>query len=187
MQPGNMERVKLMQKQFYSELTECGVTEKQAGSASAILTADAIATELIFQDGMALTVEEVSEVLLRKGDIDIHQKALDWLFDFIATNQNHFESETRTEFWGRIDEDKGIIYIIRNVLEKEFSDRNLDLKSFLSWAIRTNKILPGKDGPTQPMKIPGTKTTARVVRLKMLEEPADPYDTEVSSDLELPF
>lgn len=185
--PGNMERVRIMQRDYYNQLTQHGVTEKQAGSASAILTADAVATEIIFKDGMNLKVEEITEVLLRKGDIDIHQKALDWLYDFVATNQIHFDPETKTEFWGRIDEDNQVIYIIRNVLEKAFSEHNLDLKSFLSWALRTEKVLPGKDGPTKPMKIPGTKTIARVIQLKMPEDGVEPYVSTVSDDSELPF
>ena len=187
MEPGNMERVRIMQRDYYNQLTQHGVTEKQAGSASAILTADAVATEIIFKDGMNLKVEEITEVLLRKGDIDIHQKALDWLYDFVATNQIHFDPEMKTEFWGRIDEDNQVIYIIRNVLEKAFSEHNLDLKSFLSWALRTEKVLPGKDGPTKPMKIPGTKTIARVIQLKMPEDGVEPYVSTVSDDSELPF
>lgn len=191
MQEDNMTRLKAMQKDYYNQLVECGVTEKQAGSASAILTADAITTELIFQDGMCLTVKEIAEVLLKKGDIDIHQKTLDWLFDYIATNQIHFDGEAKTEFWGRIDDDKGVIYIIRSVLEKAFSEHNLDLKSFLSWALRTDKIVPGSDGPTWPMRIPGSKTVSRVIKLKIpdINVPNNvPNTGETVDDVtELPF
>ena len=191
MEPGNMERVRVMQKDYYKRLTEHGVTEKQAGSASAILTADAIATELIFQDGLALTVDEIAQILLRKGDIDINQKTLDWLFDFIASNQIHFDADRNAEFWGRIDEAEGIVYIIRGILDREFAERNLDSKSFLAWALRTDKILPGRDGPTHPMKIPGTKSVTRVVRIKLPvhtdENGANDYGATVSDVSELPF
>lgn len=191
MNPQNMERLRVMQKDYYHKLTEYGVTEKQAGSASAILTADAITTEIIFQDGMALTVDEIAEVLLRKGDIDINQKTMDWLFDFIAANQMHFDADSRTEFWGRIDEDEQIIYFIRSVFDREFSSRNLDSKSFLAWALRTEKILPGRDGPTHPMKIPGTKTVTRAIRIKIpineYENAPNDCTTTVSAVSELPF
>lgn len=187
MQPGNMDKVRIMQKDFYHQLTDHDVTEKQAGSASAILTADAIATELFFQDGMALTVDEIAKVLLRKGDIDINQKALDWLYDWVSANEIHFDADAKTEFWGRIDEDEGVIYISRSILDREFKAQNLDTKSFLAWALRTEKIVPGKDGPTKTMKVPGTKTTSRYIQLKIQEEAANPYGTTVSSDSELPF
>ena len=185
--PGNIDIARSKQKAFYHELTACGVTEKQAGSASAILTADAIATEVIFQDGMALTVEDIADVLLKKDDIDINKKTLEWLYDFVAENAIHFDADRNTEFWGKIDEDEGIIYIIKNVLDRELKDRNLDTKSFLAWALRTEKILPGKDGVTHVMKIPGTKTVTRVVRLKMQELPSNDWDAMVSATSDLPF
>ena len=187
MQPDNLERVRIMQKDYYRQLTEHGVTEKQAGSASAILTADAIATELIFKDGLALTVDEITEILLRKGDIDINAKTLDWLFDFIASNQMHFDVDSRTEFWGRIDEEEGVVYIIRSILDREFSAQNLDSKSFLAWALRNEKIIPYKDGVTKVMKIPGTKTTARVVQLKLQEHTENVELPTVSDVSDLPF
>ena len=187
MNPYNMEQMRVMQKDYYRQLVEHGVTEKQAGSASAILTADAIATEIIFQDGLALTVDEIREILLRKGDIDINQKTLDWLFDFIAANQIHFDADSRTEFWGRIDEEEGVIYIIRSILDREFSVRNLDSKSFLAWALRADKIIPCKDGVTKVMKIPGTKTTARVVQLKLQEHTENVDVSMVSEVSDLPF
>lgn len=187
MQPENMVRVQSIQKDFYHKLTECGITEKQAGSASAILTADAITTELIFQDGLALTVDEITKVLLTKSDIDINGKTLDWLFDFIASNHIHFDAESKTEFWGRIDEEEGVIYLIRSVLDRELSARNLDSKSFLAWAARSDKLIPGRDGPTWPMRIPGTKTISRVIRLKIPDFNVPFLEETVDSVTELPF
>ena len=185
--PYNMAQTRLMQKEFYHKLTEQGVTEKQAGSASAILTADAIATDLIFRDGMALTVEDITPVLLRKEDIDINAKTLEWLFDFIAMNHIHFDVENKTEFWGHIDETEGIVYLIRDVLNRELQARNLDSKSFLAWASRTGKIIPGRDGPTWPMKIPGTRTNSRVIRLKIPDNNAPFSEVTVNDETELPF
>ena len=191
MQPDNLERVRIMQKDYYRQLTEHGVTEKQAGSASAILTADAIATELIFKDGLALTVDEITEILLRKGDIDINQKTLDWLFDFIAANQIHFDVDNRTEFWGRIDEGENVVYIIRSILDREFAAQNLDSKSFLAWALRNDKIIPGNGSLTHTMKIPGTKSVTRVVRIKLpahdVENAANAYAATVTDASDLPF
>ena len=187
MEPENMERVRQLQKDYYHRLVQYGITEKQAGSASAILTADAIITEIIFHDNMALTVEEIAAVLLRKDEVDINQKTLDWLYDFIATNSIHFESDRNTEYWGCIDEDHGVICIIRSILDRELKAHNLDSKSFLAWGLRTEKIVPSKDGVTKVMKIPGTKTTARVVQLKMQEHTENVDVSTVSDVQDLPF
>ena len=187
MDDANMERVRQLQKDFYHKLLDHDVTEKQAGSASAILTADSIVTELIFQDGLALTVDEMASVLLRKGDIDINQKTLDWLYDFIGANAIHFDVENKTEFWGKIDETEGIIYFIRSILDREIKSVGQDPKSFLAWAKRTDKILPGNDGLSHPMKIPGTRTVTKVIRLKIPSDPENPLVPTVSADDELPF
>ena len=184
----NMERTKQLQKDYYHALLNHDVTEKQAGSASAILTADQIATELIFHDGLALTVAEMSEVLLRKGDIDINQKTLVWLYDYIVTNSIHFETEgNKSELWGKIDEENHVICIIRSIFDRELKAHGLDSKAFLSWALRTGKIVPGRDGPTWPMKIPGTKSVARVIRLKMNEASVTDQVEMLDSEQELPF
>ena len=197
MDESNMERVRQLQKEFYHKLLDHDVTEKQAGSASAILTADSIVTDLIFQDGLALTVDDMASVLLRKGDIDINVKALEWLYDFIASNSQHFDSEAHTEIWGKVDEDKGVACIIKNVFDREMTAHGLDSKSFLSWAVRLGHVTPGRDGPTKQTRIPGTKGTPRTVHLNLPKaeeeaiETAETVDTgeleELQGEFELPF
>ena len=194
MVPENMDRVKQMQKDYYHQLLDHDVTEKQAGSASAVLTADHIATEIIFQDGLALTVDEMAQVLLRKGDIDINVKTLEWLYDFIASNSQHFEAEAHTEIWGKVDEEKGVACIIKSVFDREFTAHNLDSKSFLSWAMRLGHVERGREGATLPTRIPGTKGTPRAVHLKLPKSEEEIPETvgtsgfeELQGEFELPF
>lgn len=187
MDSSNMERVKQMQKDYYHQLLDHDITEKQAGSASAVLTADAITTEIIFQDGLALTVDEMAEVLLRKGDIDINQKTLEWLYDYVASNSSHFDAESHVPIWGKVDEDEGIIYFIRSAFDEALKAVGLDSKSFIAWAIRTGHALPGKDGPTKQCRVPGTKGTPRCVRLKLEEVPENPELSTVQGSFDLPF
>lgn len=58
-------RTRSGQKELYEKNYEAclknNTTEKQAMAAAIIVTADALATEWIFKDGRALTVEEISE------------------------------------------------------------------------------------------------------------------------------
>jgi hypothetical protein len=187
MVPSNMDRVRMMQKDFYHEILKHDVTEKQAGSASAILTADAIATELIFQDGLALTVDDMKSILLSKGDIDVNYRTLEWLYDFVAVNSSHFDAESHAEIWGKVDEDDGVIYFIRSVFDRELKMAGLDSKAFLSWALRTGKLVPGRDGPTKQCRVPGTKGTPRCVMIKLPEVLETPEFTTVSDQIELPF
>lgn len=183
----NLARVRQMQKDYYHALLEHDITEKQAGSASAVLTADHIVTEQIFKDNLALTVDEMAQVLLRKGDIDINQKTLEWLYDFVGTNSNHFDKDSRNEYWGKIDDAEGIICFIKSIFDRELKQNGLDSKSFIAWAVRTGKIIPGKEKVTQPMKIPGTKTTVRTVHIIMPKDEENTVFSTLSDTDELPF
>jgi len=183
----NMDRIRQLQKDYYHQILDHNVTEKQAGSASAILAADHVATEIIFQDDLALTVDEMADVLLSKGDIDVNQRTLDWLFDFVAVNSSHFDAESHAEIWGKVDEDDGVIYFIRSVFDRELKNAGLDSKAFLSWANRTGKIIPGRDGPTKQCRVPGTKGTPRCVMIKLPEILETPEFSTVSDQFELPF
>ena len=58
---GAFDRVNALQKEYYRELLKSDSTDKQAASASAILAADHIATELIFKDGNNLTVADLEK------------------------------------------------------------------------------------------------------------------------------
>lgn len=140
----NMVRVQKLQSDYYHKLLEKNVTEKQAGSASAILAADHIATELIFQDGMNLTVDEISEHLLKKSDVDVNKKALEWLYDYIDMNPQHFDKDSKTEVWGWLDEDEGCVYFNRQAFNNAMELAHVDPKSFLSWAKRNNAIITNK-------------------------------------------
>ena len=173
MDPQNMERVRNAQKEFYAKFLDLEITEKQAGSASAILAADQLATEVIFRDGHALTVEELAAYLLRKGDIDINRRALEWLLDYVATESAHFNGGTTSgsggpAIWGKVDEDEGVIYFIRSAFDVAMKEHGLDPKAFLSWAVRTGHALTGPEGwPTKTCRIPGANGAPRCVMIRM--------------------
>ena len=66
-----------------------------------ILTADYLAEKWIFQDGNALKVNEMCPYLTDKSDVDQNERAIDWIMDFVASNQSKFDPEDeKTETWG---------------------------------------------------------------------------------------
>lgn len=145
---GAIDRVRNLQKQFYQEIIKRDKSTKQAGSASAILTADAIATELFFNDGNALTVNDISDVLDSKKETDQNARALQFVYELVATNPSHFAlneyGECRVELWGTIDTD--CIYIVKSVFDREMNNGGFNSTSFLSWAKRRGYIKFDKDG-----------------------------------------
>lgn len=140
LQEAGAERVISVQKSFYRRLLEKDSTEKQAASASAILAADALATEWIFKDGRALTVEDVAEIMTKKEQVDANQRAYEYVLELIERNPAHFvtASDSMAEVWGKIDLD--CFCIFKSVFDREMSNAGFNPTAFLSWAKRNKKI-----------------------------------------------
>lgn len=146
-QDGMMEKVNALQKEIYRELLTIG-EDKQAASASAIVAADRLVTDLIFQDGNALTVKDISTYLTKKEDINANARATEYIFELIGRNPMHFRTnefgEYRSEVWGKVETD--CVYIIKSVFDREMSLAGFNSTSFLSWAKRSGYLVCDKDG-----------------------------------------
>lgn len=202
--PENMDRMKQLQKDYYHELQQMDVTDKQAGSASALLTADHIATEIIFKDKHALTASDLRDVLLTRAELDVNQQTLEWLQEFIAINSMHFyvsdqtqneedakKDFQKTELWGMTDNDAGYVYVIRAVFNKIMKDHGHDARSFLAWAKR-KEILLFSDGHLDILKrIPVTNRPIRCVCIRFENETGynpESVDTSgIEGPQDLPF
>lgn len=145
---GAVERVIALQKEFYRELLKSDSTEKQAASASVILAADAIATELLFKDGNALTVDDLSKVMAKKEEVNANSRALEYIFELVERNPMHFKpnefGEYKGEVWGKSDND--CVYFIKSVFDREMALAGYNSTSFLSWAKRHGHLDCDKDG-----------------------------------------
>ena len=160
--------VERKQKDAYRELLEMDTTEKQAASASAMVAADWFASSMIFQDGNDLTVEEVSKWLTKKADVDVNQRALDYLYELVLRNPVHFKPNDfgtySAEIWGRDDADT--IYILPHVFEREMANGGFNARVFLSWARDRDIIQTDSDKKrmTKVMRIGGTPTRCYCMR-----------------------
>lgn len=135
----NKEKVRTMQKQYQDILSYCDTTDKQASSASLILTADTIITELFFKDDNVLSVEELSGFLVSKKLASINDRAYDYLKDFISINLSKFTPQEFTaETWGRTFD--GGVYIIKSKFDEIMTAKGYNSAGFLSWA-RSNGII----------------------------------------------
>lgn len=129
------ETAKAAYKRFYGLLSQGSSTEKQAMAGAMILTADYLIDLWIFQDGNTIKIEDIRQYLTDKSDVDANARALDWLMDFIASNQQRFDPEDdRGETWGVIRD--GYICIIKSVFDREMMNEGFNPSSFLSWAKR---------------------------------------------------
>lgn len=153
-QEGSFERINEIQKEYYHELLKVDSTDKQAASASAILAADRIVTELIFKDGNNLTVEDISEIMTKKSEVDVNARAYDAIVEMVESNLNsHFDTNGFSEIWGKVDTE--YYYIIKSIFEREMINRGFNAGSFLSWAKRRGLLSCEKDRCIKKVRIVG--------------------------------
>ena len=146
-----------------------------------LLTADTLATEWIFQDGKALTIEDISDYLQTKTEVDINERAYNYICETIAANSNRFNPANENgEIWGKIVDDQA--YIIRSVFERICSDGGYSSRAVLSWLIRKNLVETsqqnGKVIPTKQVKINGGNVRCVILQMAQSEEEYD-YINEI--------
>lgn len=179
----NLEKVKkirLKYNQAFSEQSD--VTDKQAMSASLILTADELIERLFFDDGIRLSVDEIKPFLVTKNDVNQNKRCLDFLNDFIVANYNRFvpdeDGKYVGEIWGDMKSDK--VYIIKSKFDKILYDNGFNARAFLSWADKNSLIQRSKDHLTVTRRILG-KACRCVCLLN------ENQSNDISSNDDLPF
>ena len=185
---GTFERANQIQKDFYRELLKSDSTDKQAASASAILAADALVTELIFKDENALTVEDMAAIMTKKEEVNVQARTLEYVRELIGRNPTHFRPDSngdyRTEVWGKIDDKK--VYIIKSVFDRELKDAGFNAVSFLSWAKRKGILECAPERRTKQVRIAGTTVRAVCLNLESAEG-VDNYDGFQLMTDDIPF
>lgn len=171
-QEGAFEKVNALQKEYYRELLKSDSTDKQAASASAILAADYIATELFFKDGNNLTVQDMAKIMTKKDDVNVNIRAYDYVLELVARNPNKFKTndfgEYQGEAWGKIDGNH--IYIIKSVFDREMQNAGFNSTAFLSWAKRMDYLLTSKERRTIVSRVAGTPTNCVCIVKKQEQE-----------------
>ena len=167
--PENLEKVKATQKKYYAELERLESTAKQAASASAILTADEMITELFFKDENCLTVEDIAPLLISRHRASHAERALQYIYDCVEINASKFMrnsfGEYSGEVWGTIEDE--YIYIIKSKLDSLLDDGGYNCRAFISWAVERDLIYP-----TSPTVLTRTKRiTNNVCRCIALKKP----------------
>lgn len=179
---GAFDRVNALQKEYYRELLKSDSTDKQAASASAILAADHIATELIFKDGNNLTVEDLEKIMTKKKEVNVNYRALEFIYDLVECNPNRFKAndfgDYQGEVWGKTEE--SCIYIIKSVFDREMGNGGFNSTAFLAWAKRNDIIITDNGKRTKKARITGSATNCVCIKKNLSE-----FDTEKFEETEL--
>lgn len=183
---GALERVNEIQKEFYRELLKSDSTDKQAASASAILAADKIATELIFRDDNALTVEDMAAIMTKKDEVNVNRRALEYVYELVARNPMHFTAneygDYKAEVWGKVDD--GYIYFVKSVFDREMSFAGFNSTSFLAWSKRQGYLDCNDERRTKRARIAGRLLNTVCIKSDAQEQ-NNPFEAEEFEDLPL--
>lgn len=135
--------IKEIQERYLRLISTKEHMAKQALSVSIILTADRIATDLIFKDGAYIDVDDILQILTGYDEISEVKRCYQYILDKIAMNPGHFSGDDRLEQWGDIS--NGYARFYPAALRKLCQDEKYNDKAFLQWAKETNLLLIDKD------------------------------------------
>ena len=154
-------------------------------SASILLAADALATEVIFQDGKALTARDIKPYLITREQADANYRCYNWLIGYIGANPKRFETEDNNgELWGK--KEGGFAYIIRSIFDRILQSEGYSASAFLTWAKRHKKILcDDYEGENKRLTVRKVIGGTRLICVA-LALPTDDGYVEVAGD-DLPF
>lgn len=118
---------------YYNELiSDYDIMQKQAQSAALILTADKLASEMLFADTPSLTPQEISDFLKTRASVSANPRAYEYVCEFVAANQNRFTGNAEYgEVWGVMDGDS--VYILKNKFNQICEEGGYNAQSLLSW------------------------------------------------------
>lgn len=192
-----------IQQEFYSQietLTEGKKEEKQLLPLSVLLTADKIATDYLFKDGIYMDPAELIVQLKDREDVSEYARAYEWLKSELAVYCNHFVRWTSRknkdgeyvneqtivsgDVWGKIDGD--YTYIYKSIFDELCNKGNISPKGFLSWAKSHDLIQTQGDKHFTKVTRVGDNSLQRCVCLKT-SDPDEFFEPTESELKEVPF
>ena len=168
-------QIREVYQDYFKELCAGDSTEKQAMAAAAILTADFLAGQWIFDDEKddykdSLSVKEIGEFLASREAVSAGHRAYEWLCDWVAENENrfyHHEYVPGNDIYGMIEND--IAYINPKVFRDSLINAGFNSSATLSY-LRSNKLIVTSkpDEYTKAKRI--GSTSKRYIWLKLVSE-----------------
>lgn len=171
------------QADFFERLSGDDITEKQVIAASLILTADAMADMLIFQDGNGLPIDQVKKFLVTNSEVSVGKRAYEWLLDWLVQNNKKFDERSdNVETWGKSQ--LGKVQIVRSVFDKACVENGFDPVAVLSYLKQNGLIETEGRGYAKQVRMHGIKCQCVVLKT---EEEAPKGFTEVPKEEQIAF
>ncbi len=150
-------RIAEMQKEIYKSIKNDNYEAKQLLSLSAIILADKLATDWIFEDGKYLSFAELQKCLTDKKALSENERCYEYIVNECSVNDRCFiyqsGEEHIGEIWGRhlTDPDKNeYIAILKNPFNRLCASGGFSPKAFIAWADKNNLLW--KSGSGEPSR-----------------------------------
>ncbi len=171
-------------REIYTQiLKEVDTTEKQASSMALMLLADKLACECIYLDEEPLKISDCSQFLFSSSEVDIGERAFEFIVNHIGQNHKRFDYDNHGETWGQIKDEGKFAYINASVLRRELSAAGFEFDAVKKKWAEKNYIKLSSDGRyTHRTVCYGAK--ARYVIINLPE--VDPVEDNTNYD-EVPF
>ena len=139
-QPGVVEAVTERYRALFRDLSERDTTEKQAMAAAAVILADELVCEWIFEGSQQpLTIGQISEFLASKAAVSAGDRGYKYLCDWVTQNSNKLCARSETvEVLGALDDNRA--YIIRSVFERILQEAGYSTAAMVSY-LRQEKLI----------------------------------------------
>lgn len=136
MDGGAVDRAKSFYEAAFARLNSSQTTDKQAMAAALLVTADALATEWLFQDGQALTVEEIQGFLASSALVSLGGRGYEYMCDWVGQNVNRFvtgfnQTAENGDVYGVIEGNWA--YVISATFRKAAEDAGYNQQALLSY------------------------------------------------------
>ena len=130
--------------------------EKQILPLSLLLTADKLATDYIFQDGIYLDIPLMVKMLKDVNEVSEGLRAYRTIVDYYEIYAGRFSSvnDFKPESWGF--EKDGYLNIVPTILRKIAKDENFSVKAFCTWA-KSKELLESNNESVNILRV-GDKT-----------------------------
>lgn len=160
-----------------AELTRiAGTTEKQASSMALMMLADQLACECVFEHETPITFDIAAKYLINADEVDVAERAYQWLVDHIAKNNIRFDlTDNRGELWGKIE--GNIVLFNVTVLEKELKNENFDYNAVKKKWANKGYLIKHDKRYTVKTTIAG-RANARYVKIVLPPEEDEAKDYE---------
>ena len=162
-------------------MDNCGTTDKQAGAMALLWIADTIASDLFWNGEPKLQLEDLKPFLASVKQVDIAERAWDFVVNSIAECGENFNDGARQR-WGKVD--GSIVWINKTVLNRIMSDAGYDFDAVKKRWMAEGRIVADKDGRYAHYKSIGN-VTGRYVQLIVPseDEPSQIELTDYHGDL----